>query len=132
MNGSDQVGRILQVDVDRDQDVAPGMVDAGGEGGLLAEVARQVDDPDAPVAGAAVEQAGERVVARAVVHEHDLEAQPVALEDRHDRVDEEVDRFVLVEDRHHQRQQRVGRPSGPLQGELVLQRGAGKSWLGEG
>ena len=114
MNGLEQVGRILQVDVHRDQDVAPGVVDAGGERGLLAEVARQVDHPDAAVARAAVEQVGERVVARAVVHEHDLEAQAGALEERLDRRQEDVDQLLLVEHRHDQRQQRIGRPARAL------------------
>ena len=114
--GFDQLRRILQVDVHRHDDVAPGMVDAGGQRGFLAEIARQVDHPQAAVAGAAVEQAAQRIVARAVIHEHDLEAQAVALHQRLHRVEEDVDRFLLVEHRHHQRQQRIGRPARTLAG----------------
>ena len=117
----EQLGRILQVDVHRDQDVAARVVDAGGERRLLAEVAREVDDPQPAVTRAAVEQMGQRVVVRAVVHEHDLEAQAGALQKRLDRRQEDIDRLLLVEHRHDQRQQRIGRPARALVAKLALQ-----------
>ena len=40
-------GVVLEVAVDRDDDVAAGLGEAGGEGGRLAEVAAQPDDADA-------------------------------------------------------------------------------------
>jgi hypothetical protein len=42
-------GRVLQVNVNRDRGVSLAIVQPGGHGGFLAEIARQVDDPDAPV-----------------------------------------------------------------------------------
>ena len=92
------------------------MVDARREGGLLAEVARQVHHLEAPVARAAVEQVGQRVVARTVIDEHDLEAKPGVVEEGLDRGQEQVDRLFLVEHRHDQRQQRIGRPPRTLGG----------------
>ena len=96
------------------------MINARGESGFLAEVARQIDDADAPVAAAPVEEARERVVARAVVDEDQLETQRRALEQRHDRVEEEVNRLFLVEHGNDQRQQRICRPSLALRGKLTL------------
>ena len=99
------------------------MVDAGGEGGFLAEVARQVDDAEAPVGTAAMEQARERVVARAVVHEDDLEAGCRRAPAEAPRVSRKRSIVLLfVEHRYDQRQQRIGRPARPLGGKLVLQR----------
>src|SRR5581483_12522994 len=88
---ADQLGRVLQVDIHRNKDIAAGVVYAGGESRLLAEIARKVDHANAFVAAAAVEQMPERLVARAVVHEHDLETQPRLVEEWFDRGEEELD-----------------------------------------
>src|SRR5690606_34813738 len=41
-----ELRRILQIDVDRDDDVGVDMVQAGGQGGFLAEIAREGDQAD--------------------------------------------------------------------------------------
>ncbi len=101
------------------------MIDAGGEGGFLAEVARQVHDLDASIAQAAIQQMGQGIVVRAVVDEHDLEPQAGAVEEWLDRPQEEVDRLLFVEDRYDQRQEWIRWPAGALGGELALERGFG-------
>ncbi len=69
----DQLRRVLQVGVDHRDDVADRVLEAGGERGLVAEVAREVHDAHARVGrGDAVEQLG-RAVGAAVVDEDQLE-----------------------------------------------------------
>ena len=67
------LGRVvLQVAVDRDDDVALRLLEAGLERGRLAEVAPQPDDADVLVRGVQPRQRGEGAVGRAVVDEDDL------------------------------------------------------------
>ncbi len=102
----DQLRRVLQVGVDHRDDVADRVLQAGGERGLVAEVARQVDDAHARVGrGHAVEQLG-RAVGAAVVDEHQLE---LVVGDRGARArDELLDQLLLVVDGRHHAEQRGG------------------------
>ncbi len=110
-------------------DIAARMVDAGGERRFLAEVARQVDDAGA--AGRArlrSSRRAQRVVARAVIDEHDLEAKPVALHQWPHRVEEEVDRSSsLNTGTTNDSSGSAGRRARWFAGKLALQRArAGK------
>ena len=92
----DQLRRVLQVGVDHRDDVADGVLEAGGQRGLVAEVARQVDDAHARVGGGdPVEQLG-RAVGAAVVDEHQLEL--VVGDRRAGARDELLDQLLLVVD----------------------------------
>ena len=92
----DQFRRVLQVGVDRHHGGAGGMIQAGGERHLLAEVARQVDDLDAGLARVPVQQALEGVVAAAVVDADDLPAASGLVEDAADTFEEGVEVVGLV------------------------------------
>ena len=120
---AEQVGRVLQVDVHRDQDVAPGMVDAGGQGGLLAEVARQVDHPDAGGRARLQSSRAASVSSREPSFTNTISKRRPA-RSRNGSTDrqEELDRLLFVEHRHDQRQQRIGRPARALRRELALER----------
>ena len=90
---------VLEVAVHRDEDLAACAREAGLHRGVLAEVALEADDAHARVGGVQVLEPRERPVARAVVHEEDLERAAVLLE-RSDRAPVElVDRRLLLEDR---------------------------------
>ena len=73
------------------------MVQAGGQRGLVAEVARQVDDPHARIARGQPLEHQRRAVGGAVVDQHQLERQ--ALERGADAGVELLDRPLLVVDR---------------------------------
>jgi len=64
---ADQLGRVLQVAVHQHDRVAARRVDAGGRRDLVAEVARERDDPQVRVAFEPVEQEPARGIAAAVV-----------------------------------------------------------------
>ena len=68
----DDLGRILQVGVDHHHGAAAGVLDAGRDGRLVAEVAAEAQDADARVAVGGGEQDRRRLVDRAVVDEDDL------------------------------------------------------------
>ena len=102
----DQLGGVLQVGVNHRHDVTGGMLEAGGECGLVAEVAREVDHADARIGGGeSVEQLG-RAVGRAVVDEHELEVQ--SSDGRAGARDEFLDELLLVIDGGDDREERVG------------------------
>lgn len=64
---SDQLRRILEVCVEHGHRLAPGVLEPGGQRGLVAEVAREVDDAQARVGvGQAVEDRRRGVVAPVV------------------------------------------------------------------
>jgi uncharacterized protein (DUF934 family) len=63
----DQLRRVLQVGVDHRHHVAHSVLQASRQGGLVAEVARQVDHPHAAVARGDLIEQPRRVVAGAVV-----------------------------------------------------------------
>jgi hypothetical protein len=71
-DGAEQLGRVLEVGVD-DQDPVPrAEIEAGGEGELVAVVARQVDRDQPGIARGERPHHLPAAVARAVVDEHDL------------------------------------------------------------
>ena len=66
-------GVVLEVGVEGEDDVASGGLEAGGEGGGLAEVAAEADGADAGVGGGEPADGGPGAVAAAVVDEEELE-----------------------------------------------------------
>ena len=109
------LGRIvLQVAVDRHDDVAGGLAEAGVERGRLAEVPAQPDDADVVVSVVQPGQGAEGAVGRAVVDEDRLPRPPVAGEGRGQLVVEERDAALLVVDRDDDRDHaaRVPRAAG--------------------
>ena len=99
----DVLGRVLQVTVHGDDDVAPCPHDPRVHGGVLAEVPLQPDGVDARIPVMEALERGKRPVRRAVVDEHDLEraAQPCQRQNRPSV--ELVDRLDLVEQRDDDR-----------------------------
>ena len=93
------LGRVvLEVAVDRDDDVALGLREPGRERGRLAEVAPQPDDAHVVVRVVEARQRGERAVRRAVVDEDRLPRLAERLERRVQLVVEQRDAPLLVVD----------------------------------
>ena len=117
----DQLGRVLQVGVEHRDDVSGGVLESGGERGLVAEVAREVDHAHAAVGGGdAVEQSGRGIVA-AVVDDHELELVVGGGGAR--ARDEFLHELLLVVDGRHDAQQR---------GRAKRGVGHGLLWCGQG
>ena len=89
-------GIVLQIAVDRDDDVALRLLEAGLQRGRLAEVAAQPDDADVVVRGVQPRERGEGAVRRAVVDEDDLPRRPERVERRAELVVQERDAPLLV------------------------------------
>jgi len=94
----DQGGWMLEVAVHCDGYVAPRAAKPGGQGVLVAEIAREHDRTDAVVAGGVRFDLGRRPVRAAVVHEEDLVG--LRAEGGLDRLDERPDVGRLVVDGH--------------------------------
>ena len=91
------LGRIvLQVAVDRDDDLALRLLEAGLQSGGFAEVPPQPDDADAVVRGVQPGQRGEGAVGGAVVDEDDLPGLSERVERGGQLVVEERDAPLLV------------------------------------
>jgi hypothetical protein len=98
------VGRVvLAVAVDRDEDLAARVLDAGGERRRLAVVARQPDDPEARLLGREGRQQRRAPVGAAVVDDDDLRRPVEAVEDLPQLLDEGDDVLLLVVDRDDDR-----------------------------
>src|SRR5262245_5764474 len=93
------------------------MLEAGAQRGVLAEVAREANDPDGGEVGAERDQPRHRIISAAVVDEDDLmpdsgTVRPHQLvDDRADAVEEGTDALRLVEHRHDQREADLARLS---------------------
>jgi len=77
--GWDVVGVVLEVGVHGDDEGVSGVIDAGGEGGGLAEVALEEDGANAGIGGGDVEDEAGGVVGAAVVDEDEFVGVAVAL-----------------------------------------------------
>jgi hypothetical protein len=97
----DDLGRVLQIRVHDDDRVAPGMVESGGDGDLLAEIAAEGDGGQAPIGGADLAQRLQRVVLRAVVDEDDFERQADPLQHGQEPGDERPQIARFVEERRN-------------------------------
>lgn len=97
MEFGDQLRRILQVGINNYHGIAMGMVEAGGEGNVLAEIARQAQYLDGRIARPVGHQPGHGVIAAAVVDADDIVAAAQIVEHRLDTLEEEVDAVGLVE-----------------------------------
>jgi len=71
--GEQFLGRVLEVGVHYDDDVALGVGEASGDGGLVAEIAGEADDFQAPVGGSKALADFQRTVAAAVIDDDKLE-----------------------------------------------------------
>src|SRR5690606_22969984 len=60
---------VLEIPVDRHDDIPSGVVDAGGERGSLTDVPAEADHPEPGIEGCYAREAVERRVGRYVVHE---------------------------------------------------------------
>ena len=109
----DQLRGILEVGVEHHHGVAAGVVQAGRERGLVAEVARQVDDAHPRVALGQPLEHRRRAVAGAVVDQHQLERK--SLQRGADARVELLDRRLLVVDGRDDAHQ-VERPGVRLRG----------------
>ena len=100
----DHLGRVLEIGVEHHDGVAAGVVEAGGERRLVAEVPRQVDDAHPRVVRGQRLELHRGAVGGPVVDEDELEGQRVQGR-AHARV-ELLDRGVLVVDGRHDADQR--------------------------
>ena len=64
----DELGGVLEIGIEGDRRRPSGMIKPGGERGLLAEIAREIDDPDAGIFLAQGDQDGQRLIAAAIVY----------------------------------------------------------------
>ncbi len=71
-HGGDDFGRVLKIAVDQDHAVAGGVVDAGSDGGLMAEIAGEADELDAGVLGVIFANNLGGAVAAAVIDQDDF------------------------------------------------------------
>ncbi len=105
---ADQRRWILEVGGHHDGRVAAAVVDARGNRDMTAEIARKTQGVDAIVAFTQCRQHFERTIATAIVDEHELPR--IIAERLHhfgDPVVKSAQVAVLVEDRHHDGQQRL-------------------------
>ncbi len=100
-----QLGRVLAVAVEAQHDVALGVIDAGGEGGFLAEVAGEADQSGALVRRrlAHPRRGG---VAAAIVYDQRVERQAVLRGDARDARQQQRQCLGLVEGGHDERDMR--------------------------
>ena len=94
-------GVVLKIAVDRDDDVAACLVEAGDERGRLAEVSAQADDSDVMCSVVQPGERGERSIGRAVVHEDCLPGRADRFERPGELVVEKRDASLLVVHRYH-------------------------------
>jgi len=92
----DEFRRVLQVGVHDDDGIAVGAPEPGGQGGLVAEVARQIDDRDARVALACGQQQRQGTVARTVVDRDQTELVVQAVKDREQGIQEQREHGFFV------------------------------------
>jgi hypothetical protein len=100
------LGRILQIRVERHDDLAAGTLHAREQRGMLAVVASEPDHPHGRVAGAERAKDLRRVVAAPVVHEDDLVRAADLLERAREPLMERDETLRLVEHGDHDRQRR--------------------------
>ena len=99
----DLVGVVLEVTVHGEDEVTLGVVEAGGEGGGLAEVAAQFDDEDAAVYGGDLFKEAVGPVAGAIVDEDKFEGVANVLHDGLEAVVEGGDVLLFVMERNDDR-----------------------------
>ncbi|KAF1858517.1 hypothetical protein Lal_00015034 [Lupinus albus] len=110
---ADDVRRVLQVGVERHDQVAARFEDGGRQRGLLAEIAREIDDAHARIRMGLRDEAFQRAVAAAVVHAQDLEPDVRDAFEFGDHAAEEMrDHLLLVIERHDEGEQGRARRAG--------------------
>jgi hypothetical protein len=99
----DDLGRILQVDIDRHHDLPVGCLQTGGKRCFLAEIATQIDDANLRIALLAEQQALQCRIGTAVVDEHQLKADLcLRLEHLTNTQEKAVEAVLFVEYGNHQ------------------------------
>ncbi len=111
---------ILQIHVHGHDGITLGMVQTGGHGRLLAEVAGQVDQGDAGIAGDGLLDHVAGAVAAAVVDEHDLKPVFEGGQFVVYRADEGVYALFLVINGHDQRESKIGMRHGNFLIERII------------
>ena len=104
----DQLGRILQVDVDHGARGAPAEQQTGHRGAGLAEPPGEDDQPDVRVAMDPLEDDLLGSVGAGIEAEDDLVRAPQPRQDRLDPLEERCDIVLFLEDRHHDGQVAAG------------------------
>ena len=97
----DVVGVVLQVPVHGDDELTLGMVETGGQGGSLAEIAAQLHHYHPAVHGGDLFQQAEGGVAAAIVHEYQLKALAGGFHHSFQTVVKDGDVFLFVVERNH-------------------------------
>ncbi len=94
------VGVVLEIAVHCEDEVALGVVEAGGQGGGLAEVAAELDDENAAVDGGDLFQQAVGAVAGSIIDEDELEGFADLLHYGFEAVVEGGDVFFFVMERN--------------------------------
>ena len=95
---------MLQVGVHDNRGSSRGMVQSCGDGDFLAEIAAERDSRDATLRCMQCAHNIERVIARTIIDEDDLEAARCTFQNRHEPLQERPDIFRFVQDRDNDAQ----------------------------
>jgi hypothetical protein len=95
---------MLQVGIDRDRRLPGGVRQAAGQCDVLAEIARQAEQAQTRIAGAALDEPVPAVVAAAVIDADDFRCNVEAIQHRIEAGEKRVDIGAFVEDRDDDRQ----------------------------
>ena len=87
---------VLQVGIHRDNRLPPGVIQSAGQGGFLAEIAGQVQDPDARVLPAGLQQQVQGIVPAAVVYADDFKCVAQGGENRQNFIQKRLDIFLFI------------------------------------
>ena len=103
---------VLQVGIHRDHRLPPGVIQSAGQGGFLAEIAGQIQDPDARVLPAGLQQQVQGIVPAAVVYADDFKGVSQGVEHRQKLVQKSMDIVLLIMHGADDGDQRVWRWTG--------------------
>ena len=96
-------GRVLQIGVHDDRSAAGGAVESGGDGDLMTEIARELDEPVAPVVARLALDHNRARVLGAIVDDDHLARRVEGIEQGVEPPQQHRDDGFLVEDRHDER-----------------------------
>ncbi len=110
--GRDQLGRVLQIGVERDHDIAPRLIQPRRQRRLLAEIARQVVDAKPGVGSLQADQTRQRPILAAVVDADEFPRETGAIEHRDQPVMQRLEIGFLVVAGNDDRDEQPQGPSG--------------------
>ena len=96
----DDFGRILQIGVHDDDRAAGGAIESGGDRDLMTEIARQLDEPVAPVVASLALDHDRARVLRSVVDDDHLARRVERIEQGVEAPEQNRDDGLFVVDRH--------------------------------